>query len=67
MMNNSADIQLTNQDIETDDAIMAELEGILRRTSDSSDIEALFQVLKAELQSNVEESQSFSHYSNKGN
>lgn len=50
----------------TDDNILSELDGIWHRTTESREIEALFQMLKAELLSNEGDKQSTNnHFSGK--
>ncbi|XP_022296994.2 uncharacterized protein LOC111106564 [Crassostrea virginica] len=46
----------------TDDNILSELDGIWHRTTESREIEALFQMLKAELLSNEGDKQSTNNY-----
>lgn len=69
MDNNSASsMESTNQEINTDNFIVPEMEEIWRRASDSNEIEALFQMLKSELLTNEGDSQSVdNNYANNGN
>lgn len=69
MENNFASsMESTNQEINTDNFIVPEMEEIWRRASDSNEIEALFQMLKSELLTNEGDSQSVdNNYVNNGN
>lgn len=61
-------MESTNQEINTDNFIVPEMEEIWRRASDSNEIEALFQMLKSELLTNEGDSQSVdNNYANNGN
>lgn len=66
--NFASSMESTNQEINTDNFIVPEMEEIWRRASDSNEIEALFQMLKSELLTNEGDSQSVdSNYANNGN
>lgn len=66
--NFASSMESTNQEINTDNFIVPEMEEIWRRASDSNEIEALFQMLKSELLTNEGDSQSVdNNYVNNGN
>lgn len=66
--NFASSMESTNQEINTDNFIVPEMEEIWRRASDSNEIEALFQMLKSELLTNEGDSQSVdNNYANNGN
>lgn len=66
--NFASSMESTNQEINTDNFIVPEMEEIWRRASDSNEIEALFQMLKSELLANEGDSQSVdNNYANNGN
>lgn len=66
--NFASSMESTNQEINTDNFIIPEMEEIWRRASDSNEIEALFQMLKSELLTNEGDSQSVdNNYANNGN
>lgn len=66
--NFASSMDSTNQEINTDNFIVPEMEEIWRRASDSNEIEALFQMLKSELLTNEDDSQSVdNNYANNGN
>lgn len=66
--NFASSMENTNQEINTDNFIVPEMEEIWRRASDSNEIEALFQMLKSELLTNEGDSQSVdNNYANNGN
>lgn len=66
--NFASSMENTNQEINTDNFIVPEMEEIWRRASDSNEIEALFQMLKSELLTNEGDSQSVdNNYVNNGN
>lgn len=66
--NFASSMESTNQEINTDNFIVPEMEEIWRRASDSNEIEALFQLLKSELLTNEGDSQSVdNNYANNGN
>lgn len=66
--NFASSMESTNQEINTDNFIVPEMEEIWRRASDSNEIEALFQMLKSELLTNEGDSQSVDNkYVNNGN
>lgn len=66
--NFASSMESTNQEINTDNFIVPEMEEIWRRASDSNEIEALFQMLKSELLANEGDSQSVdNNYVNNGN
>lgn len=66
--NFASSMESTNQEINTDNFIVPEMEEIWRRASDSNEIEALFQLLKSELLTNEGDSQSVdNNYVNNGN
>lgn len=66
--NFASSMESTNQEVNTDNFIVPEMEEIWRRASDSNEIEALFQMLKSELLTNEGDSQSVdNNYANNGN
>lgn len=66
--NFASSMESSNQEINTDNFIVPEMEEIWRRASDSNEIEALFQMLKSELLTNEDDSQSVdNNYANNGN
>lgn len=66
--NFASSMESTNQEINTDNFIVPEMEEIWRRASDSNEIEALFQMLKSELLTNEGDRQSVdNNYVNNGN
>lgn len=66
--NFASSMESTNQEINTDNFIVPEMEEIWRRASDSNEIEAFFQMLKSELLTNEGDSQSVdNNYANNGN
>lgn len=66
--NFASSMESSNQEINTDNFIVPEMEEIWRRASDSNEIEALFQMLKSELLTNEGDSQSVdNNYVNNGN
>lgn len=66
--NFASSMESSNQEINTDNFIVPEMEEIWRRASDSNEIEALFQMLKSELLTNGGDSQSVdNNYANNGN
>lgn len=66
--NFASSMESTNQEINTENFIVPEMEEIWRRASDSNEIEALFQMLKSELLTNEGDSQSVdNNYVNNGN
>lgn len=66
--NFASSMESTNQEINTDNFIVPEMEEVWRRASDSNEIEALFQMLKSELLTNEGDSQSVdNNYVNNGN
>lgn len=66
--NFASSMESSNQEINTDNFIVPEMEEIWRRASDSNEIEALFQMLKSELLTNEGDSQSVdNNYANNGN
>lgn len=66
--NFASSMESTNQEINTENFIVPEMEEIWRRASDSNEIEALFQMLKSELLTNEGDSQSVdNNYANNGN
>lgn len=66
--NFASSMESTNQEINTDNFIVPEMEEIWRRASDSNEIEALFQMLKSELLTNEGDSQLVdNNYANNGN
>lgn len=66
--NFASSMESTNQEINTDNFIVPEMEEIWRRASDSNEIEALFQMLKSDLLTNEGDSQSVdNNYVNNGN
>lgn len=66
--NFASSMESTNQEINTDNFIVPEMEEIWRRASDSNEIEALFQMLKSELLTNEGDSQAVdNNYANNGN
>lgn len=66
--NFASSMESTNQEINTDNFIVPEMEEIWRRASDSNEIEALFQMLKSELLTTEGDSQLVdNNYANNGN